>query len=73
MSSPLLGLMLIAVLWLAFWSVKDHSRASKSWWMFAMREPGAAPGKDRRGRSRPGDRAHGADKPVQQVWRRSGS
>ena len=73
MSSPLLGLVMIAVVWLAFWSVKDHSRPSKSWWMFAMREPGASQANDRRGANRFGQRASGGDKPVQQPWRRSGS
>ncbi len=38
MSSPLLGITLIAVLWLAFWAVKDHSRPSQTFWPFAMRE-----------------------------------
>ena len=74
MSSPLLALLLVAVLWLAFWSVKDHSRPSKSWWPFAMREPPAPEAMRRRGAARrQGDRAPGAGRPVQQAWRRSGS
>ena len=47
MSSFLLGLTMIAVIWLVFWSGKDHSRPSKTWWLFAMREPHAAKSKDR--------------------------
>jgi hypothetical protein len=65
---------MIAVIWLAFWSVKDHSRPSKSWWMFAMREPGAVQPKKERGRLvRSGNRAPSGSKPAQQIWRRSGS
>jgi lysylphosphatidylglycerol synthetase-like protein (DUF2156 family) len=73
MSSPLLAMILVAVIWLAFWSVKDHSRPSKTWWMFAMREPGASKSNERQWRSRPGQSAPSRGKPVQQVWRRSGS
>jgi hypothetical protein len=73
MSSPLLGLTLIAVIWLAMWTAKDHSRPSKTWWLFAMREPVAAEPKDRAGSYRPGQRAPSGGKPVQQAWRRSGS
>jgi len=73
MSSPLLGLVMIAVIWLAFWSVKDHSRPSKTWWMFAMREPGVSKSNNRQWRSRPSQSAPSRAKPVQQVWRRSGS
>ena len=73
MSSPLLGMIMIAVLWLAFWSVKDHTRPSKTWWLFAMREPPTPRTKDRRGRNMPVPAAAGSRKPVQQAWRRSGS
>lgn len=75
MSSALLGLTLLAVGWLAIWSVKDHSKPSKTWWPFAMRD-GAAPPDDGaegtkgratwRARTLPG-------KPVSRPWRRSGS
>jgi hypothetical protein len=73
MNAILLGSTLVAVAWLAIWSVKDHSRPSKTWWPFAMREPTAPKSKDRWGPYRPGDRAQGGEKPVQRPWRRSGS
>jgi hypothetical protein len=73
MSSPLLALILVAVLWLAFWSVKDHSRPSKTWWMFAMREPVASKSKERQGPYIPGQSAASRGKTVQQIWRRSNS
>jgi hypothetical protein len=73
MSSPLLALTLVAVLWLAFWSVKDNSRPSKTWWMFAMREPVAPKSKERQGSYRPGQSEPSRSKPVRQIWRRSGS
>jgi hypothetical protein len=75
MSSVLLGLTLLAVAWLAIWSVKDHAKPSKSWWMFAMRDAPGAPGKgqtDPAGRT--GRRRNmAAGGPVQRPWRRSGS
>ncbi len=73
MSSPLLGITLIAVLWLAFWAVKDHSRPSKTWWPFAMREKAAAEAKQVPGQYVPGQGTPSRRKPVQQVWRRSRS
>jgi hypothetical protein len=71
MNSYLLGLTLIAVAWVSIWAVKDHSRPSKTWWPFAMREP-AAPD-ERQEPYRPGHRVQGRGKPVQRPWRRSGS
>jgi hypothetical protein len=83
MSSPLLGFTLIAVLWLAFWAVKDHSRPSQTFWPFAMREVVATkvagrqgryvPGQSGTGQSGTGQSAPSRRKPVQQVWRRSRS
>ena len=75
MNAALLGLTLLAVGWLAIWSVKDHSKPSKTWWPFEMRDgrtppDGGADGATARGRWRaktsPG-------KPVSRPWRRSGS
>ena len=71
MSGILLGLTLIAVAWLSIWSVKDHSRPSKTWWPFAMREP--AEPKESQVPYRPGQRRQGGSKPAQRPWRRSGS
>jgi hypothetical protein len=88
MSSPLLGITLIAVIWLAFWAVKDHSRPSQTFWPFAMREVVAtkvagrqgqyAAGQSGAGQSGPSQSGSGQStpsrrKPVQQVWRRSRS
>jgi hypothetical protein len=78
MSSPLLGITLIAVIWLAFWSVKEHSRPSQTFWPFAMREVVATKSEARQGQyipgqSGPGQSAPSRRKPVQQVWRRSRS
>lgn len=71
MSGALLGFTLIAVAWLCIWSVKDHSRPSKTWWPFAMRAP--AEPKERQGPYRPGQRTEGRGSPAQRPWRRSGS
>jgi hypothetical protein len=74
MSSVLLGLTMLAVAWLVIWTGKDHSRPSKAWWPFAMRESGA-PKKAAvgRARSRLPPRA-AADALDQRPWRRrSGS
>jgi hypothetical protein len=75
MDSVLLGLTLLAVAWLAIWSVKDHSQPSKSWWMFAMRDAPSAPGDTEAGAAgRTGRRRNGAaGGPMQRPWRRSGS
>jgi hypothetical protein len=83
MSSPLLGITLIAVIWLAFWAVKDHSRPSHTFWPFAMREVVATKVTERQGQYVPGQSGAGQSgtgesgptrrKPVQQVWRRSRS
>jgi hypothetical protein len=88
MSSPLLGITLIAVIWLAFWAVKDHSRPSQTFWPFAMREVVATKSMERQGQYSPGQSgpsqsgpgqggsgqsAPSRRKPVQQVWRRSRS
>jgi hypothetical protein len=83
MSSPLLGITLIAVIWLAFWAVKDHSRPSQTFWPFAMREVVATKSTARQGQyiagqsgpgqSVPGQGAPSRRKPVLQVWRRSRS
>jgi hypothetical protein len=73
MSSPLLGIVLIAVIWLAIWSGKDHSRPSQTFWPFAMREPVASKSKERQAPYIPGQIASSRRKPVQQVWRRSRS
>jgi len=73
MSSILLGLTMIAVAWLVIWTGKDHSRPSKTWWPFAMRE--AVPPKTTGlglARSRLQRRAS-ATGPDQRPWRRSGS
>jgi hypothetical protein len=70
-SSILLGLTLIAVAWLSIWAVKDHSRPSKTWWLFAMREPAKAD--ERQAPYRPGLRVQGRVKPVRRPWRRTGS
>lgn len=73
MSSILLGLTLIAVAWLAIWSVKDHSRPSKTWWLFEIRHPELPD--DRQLPYRPGVRARvrGRIKAVQRPWHRPGS
>jgi hypothetical protein len=73
MSSPLLGIVLIAVIWLAMWSVKDHSRPSQTWWPFAMRKTAEAVAKQRQGQYIPGQSEPSGRKPVLQVWRRSRS
>jgi hypothetical protein len=73
MSSPLLGITLIAVIWLAFWAVKDHSRPSQTFWPFAMREVAATKSTERQGQYIPGQSAPSRRKPVLQVWRRSRS
>jgi lysylphosphatidylglycerol synthetase-like protein (DUF2156 family) len=74
MSSYLIGLTLIAVIWLAFWSVKDNERPSATWWPFAMRVP-AKPSEartlgSRLARARAGRGAGGTG---HRTWRRSGS
>ncbi len=73
MSSVLLGLTLIAVFLLTIWSVKDQSRPSKIWWMFAIRDPVAGRPQPRQGPFRSGRQAPDAGKPAQRAWRRSGS
>jgi hypothetical protein len=76
MSSVLLGLTLLAVAWLSIWSVKDHAKPSKSWWMFAMRDAPEPPGKkpaDDAGRAGGWRSSRAAGGPVQRPWRRSGS
>jgi lysylphosphatidylglycerol synthetase-like protein (DUF2156 family) len=74
MSSYLLGLTLVAVIWLAFWSVKDHERPSATWWPFAMRVPAKPPEAptlgSRQARVRAGRTAGGISG---RPWRRSGS
>ena len=74
MSSYLLGLTLIAVLWLAFWSVKDHERPSETWWPFAMRVPAKPPEAptlgSRQARAQARNAAGGTG---HRTWRRSGS
>jgi hypothetical protein len=72
MSSYLLGMTLLAVAWLVLWVGKDHSRPSKTWWPFAMREiapkktPGSGPEQARL------LRRNGAGGSSQRPWRRSG-
>jgi hypothetical protein len=73
MNSILLGSTLVAVAWLSVWAVKDHSRPSKTWWLFAMREPDEPRSKARWGADRPGAQVPVESKPMQRPWRRSGS
>lgn len=71
MSSILLGLVLLAVGWLVIWTGKDHSRPSKTWWPFAMRDEAKLTAKEEPSWA---NRRRGgvAGKPVQRPWRRSG-
>jgi hypothetical protein len=72
MNAILLGSTLLAVAWLAIWSVKDHTRPSKTWWPFAMREATKPKPKGRWGPYRPADGSEGNRTPEQRPWRRSG-
>jgi hypothetical protein len=73
MNSILLGLTMIAVGWLVIWTGKDHSRPSKTWWPFTMREAvppkttGLGPARSRL------QRRASASESDQRPWRRSGS
>jgi hypothetical protein len=77
MNAILLGASMLAVAWLVIWTGKDHSRPSRTWWLFAMREA-ASPKKTGLGpgraslpqRAGAGLGASGSD---QRPWRRSGS
>jgi hypothetical protein len=73
MSSFLLGLTLLAVAWLAIWSVKDHTKPSKTWWPFAMREPVASKTEAGQQPTRSSRDTKRTSKPPQRPWRRSGS
>jgi hypothetical protein len=68
-----MGITLLAVGWLAIWSVKDHSKPSKTWWPFSMRgetdAPNAVPD------ARPTSRRTSIvpRRADERPWRRSGS
>jgi hypothetical protein len=72
MNAVLLGLTLLAVGWVCIWSVKDHTKQSKTWWPFAMRDvPTAAPNET--DASSPEHRNSNAGSPAPRPWRRSRS
>jgi len=79
MSSILLGLTMLAVGWLVIWTGKDHSRPSKTWWPFAMREVARAkktwlgPGRARLQARASASANLSANASNQRPWRRSGS